>query len=507
MLCRLIIGNRGSGKSIGMEMDIVGFAGQGVCAVAYIDLPGTGVRRLTGHMWANGFDHLVEYIYAAPRDGKYYPFPFVVQPPNDGTLISEVDAENAIDEMAEAFFAKKGMKGTDNAPLIKKWVKLGLRVWSRCDPVPPLKWLPKVFARGTAEHAEMMGRSKDQDAVRQFKEIEEIKNPTIYIQHTGPASRMFDICESAAVWPHHGPNLDFEKELLNKKHLYFDLSGVSHEQARTLGVTIANRIENTCRDYFARTGKPLHVIVIFEEAGALDLATPQVRRAMKEGRKYGYAAWVVSQTLQDFKEPEVLEELMALCDEHHWYRCNSGLDRIGKDLADPTWDDKIVHYTREQMVHAGYEKVSTTSHQHSTSREHGQKHARKNEGTTESFQYRAVYQPQTIEHYKSSQVHEADWRQKVSCLGTFERITRDLLGVRKERPVVCLEIWPNDSSEAVIDRAIQSIRSRPHYQPPKLPEPKPQPLPDLIQFEQPKPEKPAKPRGAAARSRGKSGTG
>ena len=55
-----------------------------------------------------------------------------------------------------------------------------------------------------------------------------------------------------------------------------------------------------------------------------------------------------------------LETILALCDCLQ-VRVNSGVDRMAKCLADPTFNPFEIHYTRERVVSDGFEEIETKS--------------------------------------------------------------------------------------------------------------------------------------------------
>src|SRR5205823_3929212 len=131
-----------------------------------------------------------------------------------------------------------------------------------------------------------------------------------------------------------------------------------------------------------------------------------VIQAIQELRKCGVVVWVVSQTILDFKEEEKFEQILSLCDEHYWYRANASVERIAKDLADPTWDAKKVRSTRERQVFDSYEKVATSSTSTGKSKQHGQKE-RKDERESTGFTFLSKFRTVIDETFDSPQLHEA----------------------------------------------------------------------------------------------------
>ena len=60
-VCRTIFGNRGSGKSEGLKIDLLRIAQEGRYAVLILDKPGKLAKEMVGHLSANGFEKRTLY--------------------------------------------------------------------------------------------------------------------------------------------------------------------------------------------------------------------------------------------------------------------------------------------------------------------------------------------------------------------------------------------------------------------------------------------------------------
>ena len=471
MPCRLIIGNRGSGKSLGMEPELIDLAKAGEYAVVAFDLPGTLSRRMAGHLSAAGLEDRAEFEWAASKDHKYLSWPFFTQSTAEDPIQRQIENDTALEEFALGFFATANMKATEEKPYTKLWIMNAARLWGSQPIMPPLTWIEKCFFPDTREYAEMIQNAQDTDVLPLFEAVNlrRMRNPVQYETETGASYRKIKNVRSPVLWAHNGTSCDWRTLLSERKQVYFDLSGVPQEMARMLTIFACNAIVATCRRYFNETGNPLPVVIVLEEAGALDLVTPLIITAMQELRKAGVFVWIISQTIMDFQDQAKFEQIMALTDDHVYYRANSGVERIAQDLAAPTFDPLAVHYTRDKLVHNGYEQVETHSKSSGVQKQPlgGSKRISTNESSGTSFlsKYKTVVE----EYYKAPQVQAAEWQRAVATLQTFERIVRDQSGVRRERAQPCFEIWPLGMSEMITEEAIQRIRTRPHYQACQLP--------------------------------------
>ena len=61
VVCKLIIGARGSGKSVGLMVDLLRLALERQVAVLVMDRPGSMAREMIGHLCANGMENRVIY--------------------------------------------------------------------------------------------------------------------------------------------------------------------------------------------------------------------------------------------------------------------------------------------------------------------------------------------------------------------------------------------------------------------------------------------------------------
>jgi hypothetical protein len=135
---------------------------------------------------------------------------------------------------------------------------------------------------------------------------------------------------------------------------------------------------------------------------------------------------------------------------------NSGVERMAKRLAYPTYNPHEVHYTRERTITDGYEQIETTSK--GESRDHLGK-TRKDERTGMSF--RPIQRVIVDTYYKTPQLHEADYCRDLTTSLPGERLTGDLQGVRKEKVQMLGEPWPFGLSKKRTEEAIARLQNSP----------------------------------------------
>ena len=471
--CKLGIGNRGSGKTVGQEVDLFHLGLQGETAIALFDLPGDSAERLCGQYVAAGLEKRVIYEIVSDTS-RALVWPFIRNSTKEG-LAGELENELEDEAFMQVFYAKRGLKSGEKNPFIKKYLELATRIHRSQPTILPITRILDVFRPGTKGHDELFANCSDYSAVFDMREIEVLRrrSPVQYQIETGGAERMLRILNSPCLRIRHGEGADYEELLENKFIILWNLANVTKEVARTITILGCNRVVMAAKRYFERTGKPLNVVIVLEESGVLDLATPFILDAMRELRKAGVSVWLVAQTLRDFDE-DTMETLLSLADSHYWYRINSGIDRAAKDCADPTFNPDAVHYTRERVVNEGFDTIRRTLRGSSEEKTPDGKKRKRND-SRESVSYLPRQNVAVDQYYKSSQLQQQEWAKKLATLQVGERIVRDMNGVRLEKVTPLGEPFPCGLTAIRTLKAIDRIRSKPPFQAvqykPTLPEP------------------------------------
>jgi hypothetical protein len=263
-----------------------------------------------------------------------------------------------------------------------------------------------------------------------------------YERETGPARRLIEsICTSEVVRQRSRPGpFDWLQALRENRLIVFDGGGIrSREIKRTLFSLVSLQVIQAVRRHFASTQAPLPVVLVLEEAGALDLVTPFVLNALQELRKAGLAIHLITQSSLDFADRNQFEALLSHTPWQAWYQCLAPADQeLGaKALANATFDPLAVHFTRPRRLDNGKRPASIES--------------------------RAAV---TDAYYKTPQLHEQEYRTTLARLRIGERMVRDREGVRRERTKPVRSPWwfhrvSNHSTREAIDR----IRRQPIYLP------------------------------------------
>jgi len=295
--CKSIIGCRGSGKSTGLMVDLLAAALMGI-AVVVMDRPGTLARGMVGNLCAAGLEDEVVYEIASDTDWVLT-FPFIENSSKPG-LEGERENEFMDECFAQVFYAKRGLKSAEQRPYIKKYMENAIAIFRSLPGQRPISDMKYIFRRGTKEHDRMMMESTATDAVLEMAHVE-ARGPVQYEKEVGAAERMLSVLwKSPVVRIRHGIGLNWTEALKQKKQIYFDLANITEEAARSLAILATHGAINAARKYFYETKEPLPVVIVLEEAGALDLVTPFIISSMQELRKAGVAIWIVSQSTEDF---------------------------------------------------------------------------------------------------------------------------------------------------------------------------------------------------------------
>ncbi len=465
--CETIFGNRGSGKTEGMKPDLLRIAKEGKCSVVGLDLPGTLGTDMVGQLCAAGMQTRTLFEPARATD-RVLSWPFIEQLDFTDPL-KEEENRVAVENFLLALWSKRGLKSGEEKPWTKKYAVAATRIFASQPVMPTLDKLDCLFQIGSPEQEELLQKAAARDSVRAFREVmvRSGRNPIQWEAETGASQRLMEIVKSPVIYRRHGnPGFDLWRKVLTEKmQVYYDLSGITVEAARALSIFVSNAVINTCRKLFQETGKAHPVVLVLEECGYLDLATPLFLDGMRAWRKAGFSAKTISQTVDDFKDEAVLETLLALTDRHSWYRLNSGIERAAQDLAFPTFDSLAVHYVKTRRQVVGHEEVKNKSKGKSKDEE-GRTRTDEREGTS----LRPIYEDVPEEVKKTPLIHEAEYRRKVSSLLVGERLLRTLAGVEehtgKNKVTILRSPWPLSLTATKTRQAIEQIRSRSEYDPP-----------------------------------------
>jgi hypothetical protein len=364
---RLVVGSTGSGKSAGELVEVVRLARRRTHAVVLLDPHGPLARQAVGHWARRGHEARVVYEPLAATD-RVLGWPLV--PPAVGATPAarRLERTEVRDDLAQCLMAPRGVGTLADRPLTREWVDaaLGLLLSQR-EPVT-LTALPDAFRVGSAGYRKLLAGCDDPALVGKFRDLEAIRRrqPVQYEALTGAARRLAEqACESEVVRLRADGGFDWPTALRGRSLVAFDGGGVrSRDLRRTFFLLASLGVLHAVRRHFAATGRPLPVVLVLDEAGALDLVSPFVRLALQELRKAGLAVHLLTQSCGDFGEPGAFDAIMANAPVQVWHQCLSPADQwLGaRVLANATFDPFAVHFTRPRPVRVGLESVRTAGH-------------------------------------------------------------------------------------------------------------------------------------------------
>jgi hypothetical protein len=456
---RVVVGSTGSGKSQGELVELVRLAESGGCAIVLLDGHGPLASSAAGY-WAHR-GHASRLVYEPlnatdrvlcwnmlPRSGAADPSRRILE-----------DAE-ATEDISQCFLAQRSLLSVSDKPYTKEWLDAAIALCLAQPQSEPLTSLPHAFRVDSPDYERLLRECRQQDIVAKFRELERLrrKNAVQYEVMTGAARRLLELtCGSEAVRLRARPGrfiwLDAIRE---RKLIAFDGGGLrSRELKRTLFLLVSLQVIQAVRRHFGETQRPLPVVLVLEEAGALGLVTPFVLGALQELRKAGLSLHILTQSCLDFGDRSLFELVLANAPWQCWYQVLSPADQeLGaKALTNAAFDARAVQFTRVRTVR---------------------------EGDALTAPWRARVREVIDPYYKSPSLQEQEFRTRLATLRVGERLVRVRRRVRRERVRMIRPPSVPGGFEAFTRDAIARVRQQPIYLPAVSPDatPEAEPLPD-----------------------------
>jgi hypothetical protein len=465
---RLIVGSTGSGKSEGELVDLVRLAEGRSCAVVLLDGHGPLAMQTAGHWEARGLEGRMVYepLKATDRALCWDMLPRSTAATAEARRLEDAETR---DEVAQCFLAERDLETLRDRPWTKDWLEAAIALCLAQPQPEPLTSLLAAFHPGSADYRRLLSRCRDAAVIAKFTDLDQLRrrSPTEYERQTGPARRLIElICTSEVVRLRCRPGpFDWLAALRQRRLIAFDGGGIrSTEIKRTLFLLVSMAVIQAVRRHFAAAQQPLPVVLVLEEAGALELITPFVLSALQELRKAGLALHVITQSSGDFGDPGLLQSVLANAPWQAWYQCLSPADQeLGaRALVNAAFEPLAVHFNRRRQLHDGTERRETVSRGESFD-QHGETIRRdRREGGAFLPRFREV----TDEHYKTPQHQEQEFRTGLATHAVGERFVRDRRGVRRERVTMLGPSRPLGLSRHYALDAIGRVRRQPIYLPP-----------------------------------------
>jgi hypothetical protein len=465
---RMIVGSTGSGKSEGELVDLLRLAGRRDYAVVLLDGHGPLALRAAGHWAARGHEQRMIYepLASTERVLCWHMLPRSAAPSLSQRLIEDAETR---DEVAQCFLAQRNLDTLNDKPWTKEWLEAAISLCLAQPSAEPLGSLLSAFRVASPDYERLLRGSTQPDLVAKFRAMErlKLKNEVQYEIQTGASRRLLEqVCGSEVVRLRSRPGpFDWLKALQEQRLIAFDGGGIrSKEIKRTLFLLAAVQVIHAVRRHFAVCQRPLPVVLVLEEAGALGLVTSFVLAALQELRKAGLAIHLITQSTADFGDRDLFEVILANTPWQAWYQVLSPADQeLGaRALANATFDPLAVHYTRPRTLADGAERIATESRGESVDPKSGTT-VRRDRRTGFSVRTRHWHLVEAI--YKTPQLQEQEFRTALATLRVGERLVRDRTGVRRERVRPTRPPWFRGVSDEATRACISRLRRQPIYLP------------------------------------------
>lgn len=428
----MVVGSTGSGKSEGELADLLRVADRGDHAVVLLDGHGPLAFRAAGHWGARGHEGRIVY---EPLDATERVLCWDMLPrPNEGDASRRrIEAEQVRDDVAQCFIAQRDLTSLVDRPWTKEWLDLAIDLCLAQPGPEPFSALPFAFRIGTREYRRLIEGCGRDEVIGRFLDMERLrrKNEVQYEITTGAARRLIElVCGSEVVRLRCRPGpFDWLGALKARQLIAFDGGGIrSRDLKRAVFLLAALQVVNAVRRHFAQTRKPLPVVLVLEEAGALGLVAPFILTALQELRKAGLAVRLITQSSLDFGDERTFERVLANVPEQVWFQSLAPADHeLGaRALANPSFDPHAVHFTRKRSLL-------------------GKAHAE--------------------DYYKLPPFQEQEFKTLLATLARGERLVRDRRGVRRERGKLVRAGWWHPVTEESTTRLIERLRQEAIYLP------------------------------------------
>lgn len=456
---RIVVGSTGSGKSEAELVDLVRLADRRDCAVVLLDGHGPMAVSALGHWAHRGHEGRIVY---EPLDATDRVLALGMLPASAADDPSRRALENAElrEELAQCLMNQRGLVTLTDRAWTHEWLHAALTV-CLAQPYPQsLASLVHPFRPGTAAYEQLLTNCQDAAAVAKFRDAERLRqrSPVQYESVTSPARRLVEtVCGSEVVRLRSRPGpFDWLAALRDRRLVAFDGGGIrSRDLKRTMFLLATMNVLHSVRRHFSATRRPLPVVLVLEEAGALGLVTPFVLAALQELRKAGCALHLLTQSSLDFGATELFQLVLSNTPWQAWHQCLAPADQeLGaKALTNATFSPFAVHFTRERAMPDTHALAAPWR-----------------------SRMRRVLDP----HYKPPSLQEQEWRTRLATLRVGERYVRDRRRVRRQRVRMLRAPRVPGGFEAFTRDVIDRVRRQPLYLPP-LPDeaaPPTKPLPD-----------------------------
>lgn len=353
---RWILGSTGSGKSEGELIDLVKLAETTPTAIVVLDGHGPLAQRLTQVWFDAGYQNRLLYEPLTAVD-RTLSWPMLTRSQDTHPAKRRIEDTEIRDDLVHCFLAPRGLESLANRALTKEWLEGALDLVIAQPQPEELSILLSVFQIGSPELERLLRNCDRPDIVFKFRRIEELarRNFVQFELQTGPSRRLIEqLCDSEVVRLRSVPSSFSWKTALEARSLIlFDGGGIrSRELKRGLFLLASLQVIQAVRRHYAKSQKPLSVVLVLEEAGALDLVSPFILLALQELRKAGLSIHLITQSSADFWDKNTLERILANTPVQVWYQVLAPADQaLGATvLLNASFDSDAVHFQRPRIL-------------------------------------------------------------------------------------------------------------------------------------------------------------
>ena len=383
------IGATRSGKTMAAARDVYLCAGH--CAHVVLDPPGTLVDAVLPPLIADGHKKRILHENVADLD-KTLGFEFLSYPSSKEWIEKQRERDLYIDEFTATALWRRGMDNPWEHPWIDEYCRLACRTYLTQKVKLPLFLLPYALKPGCDQFTTFLVNTLDKDVRYELRKLDSNRRDQ---EQAKPSERILtSMLHSPALMARCQITFDLEKALLDRKIILLSGRGeISETAKRDIFGCVIRKVSQTVRRYFARTGKPLIVRIVIDEALNSRLISTFEIRDLLEGQKMGLSYDILTQVTMDNKE--IMNGIYQGCNRLELFRHGSDLlaEEGARQVGVPILDPYSVHHTDEHIRQfvAGFERVwreSYTDHED-------------NRSTTQSEKERPVYgeRKEETDHY------------------------------------------------------------------------------------------------------------
>ena len=354
------IGATRSGKTMAAARDVY-FCAQH-CGQVVLDPAGTLIDAVLGPLIADGHKKLILHENVADLD-KTLGFEFLSYPASKEWIEKQREKDLYIDEFTGTALWRRGMDNPWEHPWIDEYCRLACRTYLTQKVKLPLFLLPYALKPDCDQFTTFLVNTLDKDVKYELKKLAKNRRDQ---EQSKPAERILTaMCHSPALMARCQRTFDLEEALLDRKIILLSGRGeISETAKRDIFGCVIRKVSQTVRRYFARTGKPLIVRIVIDEALNSRLISSFEIRDLLEGQKMGLSYDILSQVTIDSKD--IMNGIYQGCNRLELFRHGSDLlaEEGARQIGVPILDPHAIHHTdeRRRQVVTGYERVWTESY-------------------------------------------------------------------------------------------------------------------------------------------------